>query len=400
MTQILSLFAVLFALGTQSTQVEDPRPFAPDAVLEPPGGPTLYLYTTGTSDVVALRVSVPLEERADEAGAAQILRALAAERMESVASRVGARVRATRTPDALVYEVAGPASDMDFLAWILREGMREPDASRFNQLRRDALAQVARRLETPEGALALRLRQALEPATPPLHGTVPALERMGPQQVVDLWRRSHGRDRVRIVVVGNVQPEIVLASLTDLGIPSSAPGSTASPGTPSGQPLPTPELIRHWRAEARLLPAGRDARALVATRLMAEMVRENPGDYEVGIELWEVDRNWVVVLSGAAYPRSRQAMDSRIEGLVREAAGRVSDDGVRRHAADLRAELLSSARTPWGLADVVGHAMDAGEPPDRVEDLLDELARLRGPDLTRFLESLDEGSVIREAMNP
>jgi predicted Zn-dependent peptidase len=375
-------------------------PFAPDIVLTPPGGPSLYLYTTGTSDVVALRVSVPVRENADEAGAAQIIRALAQDRMEAVASRVGARARASRTPDALIYEVAGPAADMDFLAWVLREGLREPDASRFPQLRRDALSDVEQRLETPEGTLALRLRRALDPSLPPVHGTVTSLERMDASRVSSFWARTHGRDALRVVVVGNLAPEIVLASLTELGLPSSAPGSNPPAATPSGQPVPALELIRHWLAEARTVEGGRDPRALVASRLIAETIRAEPGDYEVGVELWELDRRWVLVTSGAAYPRSVQAMRSRIDGLLRETLGRVSDESVRRHVAGLRAELLDSARTPWGLADVVGHAMDAGEPPDRVQELLDELQRLRGADVERFLEAIASGPSIREEMNP
>lgn len=387
-------------LPTVAQRAAEAEPFEPEMVLTPPGGPSLYLYATGTSDVVALRVSVPVRENAEEAGAAQIIRALAQDRMEAVASRVGARARAIRSSDALIYEVAGPAADLDFLGRVLREGLKEPDASRFSQLRRDALSDVEQGLETPEGALALRLRQALDPSLPPVDGTVTALERMDAARVSSVWARTHGRDALRVVVVGNLAPEVVLASLTDLGLPASPGGSASSSAGPAGQPVPAPELIRHWLADARTVEGGRDPRALVASRLIAETIRAEPGDYELGVELWELDRRWVLVTSGAAYPRSRQAMRSRIDGLLRETLERVSDESVRRHAAGLRAELLDSARTPWGLASVVGHALDAGEPPDQVQTLLDELQQLGGGDLVRFLEAMEAGPSVREEMNP
>lgn len=374
--------------------------FAPDRTLAPPGGARFYLYTTGTSDVVALRVSVPFREGPDEAGAGQILKTLAEDRMEAVASRIGARSRVVRSPDAMVYEVAGPAADMDFLAWVLREGLREPDASRFPQLQRSARIEAERRLETPEGALALRLRDRLSPSAPPLFGTLPALERMDPSRLRSLWERTHARDALTVIIVGNVSPEVVLASLTDLGIPSASNRSSPPGGAATGQPVPTPELIRHWVGEARRIPGGRDPRALVATRMIAETVRSNPGDYEIGVEMWELDRDWILVLSGAAYPRSRTAMNSRVQNILGETMDRVTDEDVRRHAAGLRAELLEAARTPWGLADVVGHAIDAGETPDRVQELLSEFAALRGGDIVRFLEAMLEIQPTREVLDP
>ncbi len=404
MTALLALLALLnpapSAAETAADTLSGPGAFVPDQVLTPPGGARFYLYTTGTSDVVALRVSVPISEGPTEAGAGQILRALAEDRMNAVASRIGARARVARSPDALVYEVAGPAADMDFLAWVLREGLREPDAGRFSQLQRDARIDVERRLETPEGALALRLRDRLSPGTPPMFGTLTALERMDPGRVRALWERTHARDALTVVIVGNVSPEVILASLTDLGIPASARDAPPPSEAGTGQPIPTPELIRHWVGEARSVPGGRDPRALVATRMIAETIRSDPGDYEVGVELWELNRGWVLVLSGAAYPRARQAISTRVEGLIRETVARVTDDEVRRHVAGLRSELLEAARTPWGLADVVGHALDAGEAPDAIQELLAELRTMRGGDVVRFLESLVDVQPVREVMDP
>lgn len=380
--------------------VQSPATFLPDVSLSPPGGPTVHVFSTGTSDAVALRVSVPLRETSEIAGAGQILGALAESRMRSVGSRIGARVRVNRTPDALVYEVAGPEADLDFLAWVLREGLSEPDADRLPQLRRDARIAVERRLETPEGTMALRLRRALSPSTPPLYGSVPAIERLTPDALRAIWHRSHRRENLRVLAVGNVAPETLLASLAELGLPSDTPASPPVVGAPAEPPVPTPELVRHWIGLAWPIGGPREARTLVATRLIAETLRSDPGDYEVGVELWEVDGGWVLVLSGSAYPRSRQDMLARVEGLLAETTAAITPESVRRHVAGVRAELLDSARTPWGLADVVGHALDAGESLDRVQALVDELDRVEPTDVIELLQTLRERAPVSEVMDP
>ncbi len=374
--------------------------FRPDAELRVPGLPRVVLYRTGTSDVVTLRLSVPLEEAPEEAGAGQLLRRLAQDRMDALASRVGAQVRVIRHGTALVYEVSGSAADLDFLGWILREGVRAPEEGRFQEIRREALADVARRLETPQGVLALRVREALSPGAPPPHGTTSALERMDAARLASVWARSHRLDQSHLVVVASLPTEVLLASLVDLGLPEAGPDPVLPPLPPTGEPRPRPEVIRFWLAEAWPVEGGRDPRALVAVRLLTETIRDRPGDYELGVELWEVGRRWALVLSGAAYPRAQQAMRTRLQGLLRETSGRVTDEAVRTHAAEVRRDLLNSARTPWGLAELVGQALDLGETPQEVEGFLETLARMEAADLRRFLDGLAATTPVREEVRP
>jgi hypothetical protein len=375
-------------------------PFEADLVVKAQGGPETHVFLRPGNGTVAVRVSFPLAESADEAGAAQILRSLAASRMAGMARRIGAQARVVRTAEALVYETSGPASEIDFLVWVLNEGLRQPESDRFNQVRRNQLAEVLRRQETPQGVLALRIREAAGGSPVPLLGSQVALERMHAGIVEDVWRRTHGRDRARIVVVGDMDPEVVLASLSDLKLLPSAGDTRPAVSGAAGQPSMRPEVIRHWVAEAWTMERPRDARALVAVALLGEQLRNGSGDYELGAEVWDIAGRWTLVISGAAYPRTHQSMRARIPGLLGEVLSAVTDDAVRMQSARIRGDLLLQASTPWGLAELVGQAMDAGLESRSVQMVLDELTRMEADDVRSLLTTLGGRTPLRQEIRP
>lgn len=390
------------SLWAQSTSGESApaSPFSPHQILEPPEGPPLHIYRSGASDVISLRVSVPFVEGWRDAGAGQVLARMADERMDAIGSRIGARSRAIRTATSLVYEVSGPTADLDFLAWVLRAGLEEPDPSTFSRIRRDATTRVERILETPEGALALEVRREIDPDAPPLHGTLPGLERLTPDRLHELWRQAHRETELRIVAVGPLDAEVVLAAVSELGVPSGEVSPVyIDPGSGSSVRL-DPEVIRQWEARAWRLAEGRDPRAMVAARILSDTYRNRPGDFELGVELWEMGSYLTLVLSGAAYPRSRAVMQSRVRELASDAASTVSDEMVTRHAARIRGELLEAARTPWDLASLVGQALDAGEGPDAISRLASELDNLDATAVRSFLEELSTRSPITVEITP
>jgi predicted Zn-dependent peptidase len=377
-----------------------PESFQADLVLRPAEGPETHIFLRPGQHTVALRLSIPLGESEEEAGAGQILRSLADSRMRGMARRIGARALVSRTPEALVYEVSGPASELDFLVRILNEGLRPPEPDRFNQVRRDQLAEVLRRQETPQGVLALRIREAAGGSRVPLLGSTLALERMHAGTIQGIWERSHAQDRARLVLVGDVVAEVALASLVDLRLPASSPSPVTPPGGTLAQPRLSPEVIRHWVAEAWTLDRPRDARALVMVGLLGDRLRERGGDYELGAEVWEIAGRWTLVVSGAAYPRTQQAMRSRLQGLLAEVGGAVSDESVRTHAARVRGDILLQAATPWGLADLVGQSLDAGLEPRSVQMVLDDLTRMEASDIRSLLSDLASRSALRQEIRP
>ena len=248
--------------------------------------------------------------------------------------------------------------------------------------------------------LALQVREALAPGSTPPQGTATALERMDPARLSAVWARTHRLDSALLVVVANLPSEVVLASITDLGLPEAGPDPILPPSPRSGEPRPRPEVIRLWLAEGWRIEEGRDPRALVAVRLISETIRNQPGDYELGVELWELGRRWALVLSGAAYPGNQQAMRSRVQGLLGETARRLTEEGVQLHSAEVQREFIDTARTPWGLAELVGQALDMGESPAQMEAMIEELSRMEVGDLRRFLESLSATTPVRQEVRP
>lgn len=395
---ILSLSLLLGLVGMQAPGAAPG--FQPDEHLTPPGGPEIVLFRSVPPEVVSLRLSVPIEEAPEEAGAAQLLRVQAQDRMQVLAARIGARAEVHRTPQALVYELSGSAADLDFLAWILREGLRAPEASDFEGARRQVQAELDRTLETPQGVLFQRVRESLLPGTAPLAGTSGSLDRMDALRLEGIWARTHRRDRFRLVIATRLSTATILAAMEDLGLPADAPVPSMAPPPESGATRPAPEVIRHWIVDAWPIPGVSEARTLVAARWMGEHLRTLNGDFEAGVELWDLGDSRALVLAGAAYPRSRSTMESRVRATPVDAAATLSEDAVRRIAGELRAEILLAARTPWGLTDLVGQAWDTGHGAEGVETLLEELATLSAGQVRVFLEGLAAIPPVREALNP
>jgi predicted Zn-dependent peptidase len=378
----------------------DPGRFEADLVVRPAGGSETHIFLQPGHGVVSLRVFVPLAESPEEAGAAQLIRALSEDRMQAMARRIGARVQAWRTPDGLAYQVSGPTSEIDFLVWILNEGLRTPEPPRFNEVRRDQLAEVLRRQETPQGALALRIRERAGGSGVPLLGSAVSLERMHAGVVSAVWARSHSRERTRIVVVGDVTPEVALSALVGLELPDRAAEPHTPPAVESGQPRLSPEIIRHWVAQAWPLDRPRDPRGLVAVGILGDRIRAGGGDYELGAELWEIGGRWTLVVSGAAYPRTQQAMRNRLGGLLAEGTQAVSDAAVRQHAARVRGDLLLQASTPWGFAELVGQALESGQRAEGLAQVLSDLESMGAAEMAAFFADLQRMTPVREEIRP
>jgi predicted Zn-dependent peptidase len=374
--------------------------FIPDTVFAPEGGPTVAFFTTGSTEVVSIRVSVPFREGPEEAGVAQLLRVQARDRMRSLADRIGASADAHRTAHALVYHVSGSVQDLDFLTWILQEGMSAPQSSRMEEARREILTDLSRQLETPEGTLSLRLRDRLSPGTAPIEGKVGVVERLDHGHLSAAWTRSHLRSELKIVVAGRLDPTVALAAVSELGIPDDGPRPSLPPPTASSEPLPEPEVIRHWVARGYPVEATALAAGYVTARHLAGTLRMVPGDYEVFVELWDLGPTRAIAVSGAAYDRGRQAMQQRLDRLLSEAADSLNPERVEAIVLALQTELQMTGQTPSSLAGLVGQSWDAGADVRGLRTLWDELGRIEVVDVRRLLERMSEATPAQEVLRP
>lgn len=358
MTRLLA--ALLFATAAlpcgANAQVS---PFAPDTLLAPPGGPRIVMLGTPGEGVAALRLSVPLREGPAEAGAGRILRELALHRMETLARPVGVRVSVSRTPWGMAYAVEGAAADFEYLAYLLREGVAEPNVTGagFEEARLGLRAAASSAQETPGGLLLSRLRAAVAAGVPPMEGTPATVDRLDAAMVRSVWRRSHQSSTMTLVVSAPVVPEVVLAATRGLGAPEGdARGPLDAPAP--RPPAADAETLRAYFGEAFHSTPVDDPRGQVAALLVARHLQDAGDGFELGVQLWELPDRWVLAVTGAAYPRQATAMRRAVSGALTGTRDALIAGQVEGAVAQVRRDIMLRAQTAGGLVAVVGRAME------------------------------------------
>lgn len=199
-------------------------PLVPDSVLALPQGPTLVLERATGLPVVGVRISAPLEPGWH--GVARALVDQALERTRAQADALGASLRGGLEDGRIAYQVVGDLRDVDELAWIARRLASLPaDEPGGAALAREE-ARMNRLAETPQGRLVLELTG--DGRSEDGRRRLPVV---APEDVRELWRRSHARDRLRVFVLGDVPVPWLLADLSRVGAPplDAAPGVDAAP---------------------------------------------------------------------------------------------------------------------------------------------------------------------------
>ncbi|MSR35596.1 MAG: insulinase family protein [Gemmatimonadetes bacterium] len=372
----------------------------PDSVLTPPGGPKLIRLTAPGSGLTTMRLSVRMDEMPAEAGAGQILLMLGLERARAAASPVGARIEGTRTPWGIAYTVVGSSDDFDYLAYVLREAVAEPKLDRVDLERaRTRVREAADHArETGAGRLGAELRSAAIPGSLALVGTPESLEGLSATSMRDLWSRTHRRERMSVVVVGAEPLELVLAALKDIGARGRAP----LPPTGKAEITHTTkvEVLRHWYGEAWVAGDVRDPKAAVLAGLVASRMRDTKSDIQTNVEVWDVGRARVLAITGAAYPAGAAALRLRVSGALAETAAKLAPDEIGPAVAALRFDLLSSARTPWGLAELVGRYHDATGSADAAYQHVADLERIDLAVMRAYLQELQKRGPARAEIRP
>src|SRR5262245_14939265 len=93
-----------------STSAPPEDPFTPESVLALPGGLRLVKLPAPGRPVLAIRVSVLLDESQNEAGAGRLLVFFGAQRVQGRAAVLGLPFEGARTPWGITYTVAGSRS--------------------------------------------------------------------------------------------------------------------------------------------------------------------------------------------------------------------------------------------------------------------------------------------------
>jgi predicted Zn-dependent peptidase len=380
-----------------------PDPLVPDSILRAPGFPSIVRLPASAPGVVALRLSIPLSETAAESGAGRMLEILARDRIAGLAATLGAQVETGRTPWGIVYTVSGPAADLDYLVFLLREATRAP-ASDEATLQRVRLAQdeALRRLEeTGGGRVEAALRAEVTPGHPPVEGTRGTVPRLSAGLLHDVWARSHRPEAMRLLVSGEAADPVLLATLAGLGAGPDVPVPPAFTGPAPTAPAPgRVETLRRWHGTAWSSPGPLDPSAALTAVLLARHLRRDSGDYEAHVRLWETAEHTVIAVVGAAYPARAGALSTRLDRLLSATATELEPDEVRDAAEAARRDLLLQARTPWGRVHLVGRFLDAGLGPRAAREYVDRLGDLDRAAVQAFLTALAATTAARAEVRP
>ncbi|MDQ3555983.1 MAG: hypothetical protein M3409_04285, partial [Gemmatimonadota bacterium] len=201
---ILLLVSLWAAGAAVPTDTLSPHP-AVHRDTGPPG--TVAVHRQPALPMVSLRLSLLADDPPGYAGAGHFQQHLVFPTLREEAARVGGHAQVTRTADALVYTVTGPAAELTYLARVLRSALAVPASGQGQMLAaaRDLAEERNAEWETAPQHVRARLRGRLFPWQLPAAGTHSSALRLDLASVRAAWAAMYRPERVAVVAVGDVQ---------------------------------------------------------------------------------------------------------------------------------------------------------------------------------------------------
>lgn len=359
-------------------------PLVPDSVLTIPLGPTMILERAEGMPGMGIRVSVPLDPLWP--AAARMLIEQALERARTRADAIGAEVWGGIQDGRIAFHAIGDARDSDELAWVVRLLTAEPETIGAGGAAARERARLDQLAETPRGRLVLEMESRVL-------GTGPgrAMPAARAPDVQEMWRRSHARERMRIVVLGDLPVHWVLADLSRIGAPpQAAPGTPSLPG-PVELSFPESPLYS-WSAAAFSLGPAHDPPVLAAAAALRAGLRGSVTTNAAVnlVEGLDDGSGWIGITARAT--RSRDA-----DAAMNAALALLTDEGLdawwARGAAAARGEFVATAATPGGWMALADRYFSV-DGTTNARTALDRLNALRRQDLAPVLEQF-RGTLFR-----
>lgn len=375
------ILAVALALAATDTVPPLPPPSADEPVVVVMRQPAL--------PIVALRLSLLADDPPGYAGAGHLIQHLVLPSLEERVGRVGGRVEAVRTSDAVIYTVVGPAQELDYLAQTLRSLLRAPTPGTAETLQALAAVGAERAAEREIAPQYVRsaLRARLFPDHLPAAGTEASLARLTTARLGEVWNAMYRPERVAIVAVGDVEVDGVRRAFRDIP-PAGGASARALVDTVRPFAADTPQATRGWIGRAWNATSEDPATLTVTSRLLRNHMRRRMTRSQVDVEHWWSHGGQALAIV-VATPDSLVATARRTsDGALAALRDNLDEALVRDAAASVRREMLLFARTPERMADVLGAFADRGEGADASQRFFAAVDAVTEADVRDLLDRL------------
>lgn len=385
-------------------------PLGPTRLTRPEGGPPVLQRPAVAVPLVAIRLSIPLTDGVLP-GAARTFAHLAGPELEAAARSVGGTARVQRTPGHVVFSVEGPERSLDVLASALRRAVLEPPftAQALVRARAAAEEEILATLERPDTRARALLRRRVYLDDAGLETDAAGLSRLTLERLRHLWSAQTSPERMRVVLVGPVPEPLVLAAFGRWPAPRMQ-GSPADSAAAAAPERPAPQVLRPWAGIAFRVDGAEPGALAVAAELVRRRVAASALARGLAEVWWQPQGPALAVLGSAegdapalaaaraSAPPLRAGPSGEALGasdlvlylrrMVAEAAALLKDDQVAAAARSLRWELLYAARTPAGLAELLGAMEDATGAADGAARLVESLGRVSTDAVRALLERM------------
>lgn len=355
--------------------------------------------------LVALRMSLQADDPPGYAGAGHLFQHLLLPRLRDQVDRVGGRVSAERTAEAVVFTVIGPAEELPFLATTLRGALAPPPVGTAELLvaLRQLGDEAAEERETADQYVRAALRARLFPAQLSAAGTTRSLQRLEVARLADVWAAMYAPERVAVSAVGAVQPEDVRRAFGVLPEPvGGAPLTTAVDSIP-GFGGRQPEVSRGWVGVGYPLRDPNSAAVSIAARLLRDALQARYPRASVQVEHWWTREGQalaaVIAIPDLTITTAQLARVSPAPTLAALVEA-VDDAAVSRTAAALRREMLFAGRAPEGMAETIGAFVDRTGELEAAQSFYDALGTASADDVRGVFTALSAAEAVRAIVPP
>lgn len=357
---------------------------------------TIAVHRQPAFPIVTVRLSLLADDPPGYAGAGHLLQHLLLPSLREQIHQVGGSLQLSRSSDAVIYSATGPATELPFLADVLRSTLRPPRFSETAVLAAARALREERAAERETARLHARaaLRVRLFPDDMPAAGTAASAARLTPEVLADVWAEMYRPERVSVLAVGDV--ELAAVQRVFSGLPETAVGSPLefSPDTIPADSPGSPEATRNWIAIGYPAAEAAPAALTVVAHLLRDHLRERLPTAAVDAEHWWTRRDQALAALVAVPDRSLVAARAAVRGALAAIEEGLEEPEVRLATATVRREMLFYARTPERMAEVLGAFADRDGGDDGARLFFDALAELTEEEVRALLLVLAETPAI------